>query len=119
MIAHGIRVCMWLADEGLQCGANWTRLRHGYTGKWAAMMVQSEFFKVVRHHHVVVGDAHEDIHGFFGPSEVVYKHGWPRLGRPPECFTCVAFHANWAVLQRPFFVEMQGGIAAAIFFFFM
>ena len=38
-------------------------LRNSFTGKWACMMTQANFFKSVSHHHMMVGHTHEDIGG--------------------------------------------------------
>ena len=63
-------------------------LRHGYTGKWAAMMVQSGFFKVVSHHHMVVGHTHEDIDGCFSLVTAALRSE-PSLETPGDVCKCL------------------------------
>lgn len=36
-------------------------VRNSYTGRWASLMCQANFFSVCGHHHMVVGHTHEDI----------------------------------------------------------
>lgn len=36
-------------------------IRNSFTGRWASLLVQSGFFNVVAHHHLMVGHTHEDI----------------------------------------------------------
>eukprot|EP00435_Cladocopium_sp_Y103_P069103 s569_g32.t1 len=40
-------------------------VRNSYTGRWASLMCQANFFTVCGHHHMVVGHTHEDIDGVF------------------------------------------------------
>jgi hypothetical protein len=38
-------------------------VHNSFTGRWATLMTQAQFFDCVSHHHMEVGHTHEDIGG--------------------------------------------------------
>ncbi len=50
---------LWL--QGDNCPKE---VRNSWTGKWACMLSQANYFVGVSHHHMVVGHTHEDIGAF-------------------------------------------------------
>ena len=105
-------------------------VRNSYTGRWASLMCQANFFSVCGHHHMVVGHTHEDI----GSWVVLQKHGFhnsPKLNGLPKCkhrqkgfiiwkcfflgisATLVQLPASlrWCILNRDFCVEFPDGSA--------
>ena len=103
-------------------------VRNSYTGRWASLMCQANFFSVCGHHHMVVGHTHEDIgsrvvfqnHGFHVSKRVTVPQSastanknfviliWFFLGT-----TLVQLPAplRWYFLNRDFCVEFPDGPA--------
>ena len=51
-------------------------LRNSYTGRWASLLCQSNYFMGVAHHHMMVGHTHEDIGAGVCPKLVCLFPQW-------------------------------------------
>ena len=64
-LLSNLTIRLWL--QGDNCPKE---VRNSFTGKWACLLSQANYFVGVSHHHLVVGHTHEDI-GVFAQNHMV------------------------------------------------